>query len=157
MLSESARRVRSPSHLHLGDAEMGKNRPRNPLHHPSQTEITERADFESLILCLLRTDIQTFIKPKIPDLLWTQIYATAVASGCNPGCKRLRPESQPFISTENHLLPPQFSCPSEHMAESSGRSFWALKAVRRPPQEDSEGEKPPQMDAFPAQNGPNVQ
>ena len=94
MLSESARRVRSPSHLHLGDAEMGKNRPRNPLHHPSQTEITERADFESLILCLLRTDIQPFIKPDIP-------HSALDAYICNRGCKRLQPGMQTFASRKS--------------------------------------------------------
>ena len=43
------------------------------------------------------------------------------------------------------------------MAESSGRQFWTQKAVRRPLQEDSEGEKPPQTDEIPAQTTPNVQ
>ena len=98
MLSESARRVRSPSHLHLGDAEMGKNRPRNPLHHPSQTEITERADFESLILCLLRTDIQPFIKPDIP-------HSALDADICNRGCKRLQPGMQTFASRKSTIHP----------------------------------------------------
>ena len=98
MLSESARRVRSPSHLHLGDAEMGKNRPRNPLHHPSQTEITERADFESLILCLLRTDIQPFIKPDIP-------HSALDAYICNRGCKRLQPGMQTFASRKSTIHP----------------------------------------------------
>ena len=110
--------------------------PRKPK---SQSVQTLRALFcACYALIYSRLQSQVYLIP-----LWTHIYATAVANGCNPGCKRLRPEIQPFILTENHLLPPQFSCPSEHTAESSGRPFWTKMAFRRPPQEDSEGENHP--------------
>ena len=61
------------------------------MNHAEQTVITERADIQCLILCLLRTDIQTFIKPKIPD-------STLDADICNRGCKRLQPGMQTFAS-----------------------------------------------------------
>ena len=64
------------------------------MNHAEQTVITERADIQCLILCLLRTDIQTFIKPKIPD-------SAQDAYICNRGCKRLQPGMQTFASRKS--------------------------------------------------------
>ena len=136
MLSESARRVRCPSHLRLGDAEMGKKRPWNPLHHPSQTVITERADIESLILCLLRTDIQLFTKSDIPD-------SALDADICNRGCKRLQPGMQTFASRKSTVHPARKSpslTPIFMSIGAHGRVIWmAILDLKGRPKTSSRG------------------
>ena len=64
------------------------------MNHAEQTVITERADIQSLILCLLHTDIQPFTKPKIPD-------SALDAYICNRSCKRLQPGMQTFASRKS--------------------------------------------------------
>ena len=68
------------------------------MNHAEQTVITERADIQCLILCLLHTDIQTFIKPNIPD-------SAQDADICNRGCKRLQPGMQPLASRKSTVHP----------------------------------------------------
>ena len=69
------------------------------MNHAEQTVITERADIQSLILCLLHTDIQMLTKPDIPN-------SALDAYICNRGCKRLQPGMQTFASRKStvHLL-----------------------------------------------------
>ena len=87
----------------------------------------------------------------------TQAFATQDANVCNPGCKRLHPGSQTFISIGIGLYLTLNLCPLELTKMISRVKICTPKTQKSPSREVLEQEEAPFIDEIPAQKGLNVQ